>query len=454
MRSIKKASRLSLVLSVILLFVGLPSIQANADTLSKQQLSLSIDTQTTLTNVKNDMSLENKFKKNIGQIKSRDTMFEISFNGLDEILPDEEEPVTAEASLLIGGIKYKIDLSGHLQAIEASNGKKVLMGVISGYLNNIEDKENWVIMSVHYMPADNKCSISASFGVLTDDNIPASLNFGSEFIEMDEIVKKSFMLKTEDIAQADSDKEADQSLMDYGDDPPLDTDPQLQDSGSTCSNSFFTDISFQNKTQSQKLNKIFSKMSVNFVNAKNYIKTHVDTGLNSVAVICDEARNRIVTDAPAFECTQNCDPANNERTINIGIPIYIPYLDIGWQTINLSYTTSSTTLSYSPCTGAPANAKNITKWEFYNFSGLGGGPGSNVNHYLDTTETNESDASVDETGIGVRADYSYYYGVSSNKSIFIASDAYADIKYTSSNYSGTRVYTMNSVAGGYMTITP
>lgn len=291
-------------------------------------ISLNYNKGITLNTDVNKRDLKVKFKKDLGSIKSNDTLIDLKLKNLKNISIDEDIPFEAEGKMIIGGSEYAICPKGNLLATLSSDGKIVLVGALSGYLNNVEADENWCIMSVNYSPDDNQCLISASIGVLTDTTIPVDVGFGSKFTNIEKASKKKIDKMK---AESNSDSEINtssktSSLMSGGTGSPAPDDPILQTCTSTCGASFFTSIYLQQKTHPQLNNQVMARVSVNFDKARDYIKKKVDSKINS-ACISDTARMKIVSDNGSYYVNDHY-PKEDAKTIELPIiPIYLgPFL--------------------------------------------------------------------------------------------------------------------------------
>lgn len=367
----------------------------------------------------------------------------------DEIKHEDYTPYQADGSIVINGKKSQFSVSGQLFNEKTDNGDLILLGTLDGYLNNIVTDENYITLSVHYVPGKNLCFIPVTIGIADNDgNLPISLDYGTPYNEItNPLFKKQKILKERELdEESTASKNSSDSLIltpyEYGG-TPTDFDPRLKNTSASGNGSMSVSVYFQNKAVQQTNNLVYAKLSANETNWYNYCKNNIDGQIYADgASRVDKAWISMISADPGYSALRgNCVPASGATTISFNMPVYFPLLS--WQILGISFNTSTTNLTFRPCTGGTLD--NICDWEFWRLASLDP-------YIFSTSSTPESD----DTGLGVRTTYSYLYGVSSNKNISLGATGKVRFTYTvkiGSSYS-ERDYTMSTTAASSITITP
>ena len=400
-------------------------------------VNIGYDDATMIKAKRNIDDIQKKFKLDKKMIfDKKSTSLSLKLKNLDKIPDEGYTPFEGKGTITVSNTIHTIKVNGQLERVKTTDGAAVLVGVLSGYLNDIQDDEKLVTLTIHYIPEQGECSVFASIGVAYNNNIPAIMYFGNQFIEMkdavDKIVSRAKVYDTQNVTSFSSNAS---SLMETRTGPPHDNDPQLRSAASACGNSIYTNLYVQKVTEEQKPVNIAGKIAVNFANAEKYIEQEIDgTILTSFEQSINNVSIQFRSKDSSFVYLSGEYPESFTQNVNFSIMAYIPYLSLGWQTIQISYIVSSVAISYSDINGNSSGTRTNIKWDMSKTQptfGTDTAPGPINTRYASAVDLTRS-----TEGVGVNCFYTYKGSVINPKDVPIMMDGIADFKYKNISYWG------------------
>jgi hypothetical protein len=451
MKIIKKIIPLALIFSLLISSVSYANtIDEKTDSNSNKNNKFHI-----MQNVSNDFKLigvnkEAYEEQYLKQSISTDPQTKIELNLISEedITLDENIKFTGEGYITIEGIYLPYITTGALYPVTDKNGHTIFLGILTGYINNSTEAKDMISLSVQYMPETEKTFVSACIGV--DDgkgSIPVMIDFGSPFSEIKEAyLKKEKQTREKEMKQSLNIQEDAKpiSILSYGGSV-TDYDPRLKNTGYSTNSIMSVSVYYQNKARFQTPNEVSAKVSANKTYFENFMRSNYGYDIVANSTDASTVKLEIISAENYYESMDSSAsvvPAANKTNINFTIPVYIGLYNIGWQTIPINITTSSTSVSFRAATGADAGRKNITTWEFYRFAGFAS------TDFFTTSTTPEAAG-----GLAGKSKYYYVMGVSSDKTIVVGAQATSVLSCVDNwTYYVTRSYNLSATAASSMII--
>lgn len=359
----------------------------------------------------NEKAYEKRFFKVSNSISSA-SKIELNLVNEEDIILDEYVKFIGDGHITIDGENIPYTATGMLYTSVDNKNEIVFLGTLVGYINNSNEEKDMVSLSVQYMPDLNKAFISACIGI--DDgkgSVPLMLDFGTPFNEITEAyLKKDKHIKEKESQQNLTEQQDNMpiSIMSYGG-TVTDYDPRLKNTGYSTNNIMTVSVYYQNKARFQTNNEVSAKVSANKANFENFMRSTYGYNIVTNSTDASTVKLEIVSADINYESTASVVPTANTTNLNFTLPVYIGLYNLGWQTIPINITTSSTNVSYRPALGADSSKRNITTWQFYRFAGF-----ASTNFFTSSTTPE-----VDGCGLAGRSIYTYLMGVPSDKTITV-----------------------------------
>ncbi len=399
----------------------------------------------------NQITFQKKFAQNLDSTAIKPKII-LNLLSDESIKVDDYINFSGDGYITVDSNDITFSTHGSLYPIIDENNEMVLLGILTGYINNSKDNEDMISLSIHYMPNLEKAFISTCIGV--DDgkgNVPLILDFGSPFTEIkNATLKKEKQIKHKEETQNLSNKELEltnsRSNLSYGG-TPTEYDPRLKNTGYSTNSIMSVSVYFQNKARFQTPNEISAKVSANKANFENFMRNTYGYNIVSNSSDASTVKLEIVSSDMYYESTDSSTsvvPTASTTNLNFSIPVYIGQYNLGWQTIPINITTSSTSVSFRAATGADSSRKNITTWNFYRLAGF-----ASTNFF-----TTSSTPAVASGGLAGKSKYYYVMGVSSDKAITVGAIGTSVLSCVqdSTTYI-TRTYNVSATAASNITIT-
>jgi hypothetical protein len=454
MKIIKRIISLLIILSLAIATTAIcsaASLDTNNSKKNKFKIVESLCTETKFAD-SNKKALEKNFSGKFSE--SSKMRIELNLESNEDITYNDYVSFKGYGNIIIDNKNIPFNANGSLYPAANKKNEAVFLGVLTGYINNSVEDKNIISLSIHYMPEYDKTFIAACIGI--DDgkgNVPVMLDFGTPYSEIKEAYlekerqdKKDQISYDENQESSVGEEDASISILGYGG-TVTDYDPRLKNTGYSSNNIMAVNFYCQNKARFQTLNELSARVTANKANFENFMRTAFGYNIVPNSTDASTVKLEIISAENYFESTDSSTsvvPTAGSTNISFTIPVYIGKFNIGWQTIPISITTSSTSVSFRPATGADPGRKNITTWEFYRFAGF-----ASTDFF-----TTSSNPEITSGGLAGKSKYYYVMGVNSDKTIYVGATGSAVLTCVDDwTYYVYRSYNISATAATSMIIT-